>query len=319
MPEQIQNTPPDLSVVIVNWNTRELLRDCLASVPQGVSPGHMIEVWVVDNASRDESAAMVTACFPHVRLIANTENAGFARANNQAIRQATGRHVLLLNSDTKVLPGALSAMVGFLDAHPDAGAVGSRLLNSDGTTQRSCWNFYPSLATVASDALYLWRLPFVKNWVRGHEQSLAAPTGPVAVKHLLGACLMVRRAVLDAVGLMDDGYFMYLEETDWCRRMDAAGWQIYYLPTVSIVHYGQQSSGLAPDRANADWCRSLCRFYRQQYRPGPFKMNLMKAVVFASILIRFPLHWFRAISGKTDKPRPSLRGCLVALRALASA
>ncbi len=319
MPEQSNNTPPDLSVVIVNWNTRELLRGCLASVPQGVSPEHKSEVWVVDNASKDESAAMVSSSFPDVRLIANEENVGFARANNQAIRQATGHHVLLLNSDTKVLPGALSAMVEFLDAHPDAGAVGSRLLNPDGTTQRSSWNFYPSLATVASDALYLWRLPVVKNWVRGHEQSLANPAEPVTVKHLLGACLMVRRAVLDEVGLMDDGYFMYLEETDWCRRMDAAGWKIYYLPTTSIIHYGQQSAGLAPDKANADWCRSLCRFYRQQYRPGSLKMGLMKAMIFTSIIIRFPLHWVRAVRGNTGKARPSLRGCMVALRALASA
>ncbi len=310
---------PDLSVVIVNWNTRALLRDCLASVPRGIDPEHAAEVWVVDNASRDGSAAMVAADFPHVRLIANAENVGFARANNQALRQSEGRHVLLLNSDTTVKDGSLSAMVRFLDAHATAGAVGCRLENADGTTQRSSWNFYPSLATLAADALYLWRIPGVRRWVRGHEQSLSETAEPTVVKHLLGACLMVRRAALDAVGLMDEGYFMYLEETDWCRRIDDAGWKIYYLPTASIVHYGQQSAGLAPDKANADWCRSLCRFYRRQYQPTRGRMGLLKAIISLSLLVRFVLNGVRSLGGRSSKPRPSLWGCLTALRALASA
>jgi GT2 family glycosyltransferase len=211
MSESTQNTCPDLSVVIVNWNTRDLLRACLASVPQGLSPAHMAELWVVDNASHDGSAAMVASEFPNVHLIANEQNVGFARANNQALEQSAGRHALLLNSDTEVLPGALSAMMEFLDTHPDAGAIGSRLLNTDGSTQRSCWNFYPSLSTVASDAFYLWRLPLIKKWVQKHEQALADPKEPVRVRW--SAALFWKRSGFSMMGTL----------CTWKKRSGAAG------------------------------------------------------------------------------------------------
>jgi N-acetylglucosaminyl-diphospho-decaprenol L-rhamnosyltransferase len=318
MPDTISPPAPDLSVVIVNWNTRELLRGCLDSLPVGLDAAHTAEVWVVDNASGDESASMVARNYPHVRLIANDENVGFARANNQAIRQSAGRHVLLLNSDTSVKAGALSAMVRFLDDRPEIGVVGCGLENADGSTQRSAWNHYPSLSTLAAEAFYLWRIPGLRRWVLGHEQSLTNPTQPIAVKHLLGACMMLRRPVLEAVGLMDEGYFMYLEETEWCRRIDAAGWPIFYLPTARITHFGQQSSGLSPDKANADWCRSLCRYFRNQYPPTLLRLGLLKAIISAASLNRFLLHWTRSVLGRSRKPRPSLSGSLRALRALAS-
>jgi hypothetical protein len=319
MAERQIDAAPDISVVVVSWNTRDLLRACLASVPFGLSVRHEAEIWVVDNASSDGSAAMVAAEFPQVRLISNTENAGFARANNQAIRQSRGRHVLLLNSDTEVQPGALSEMTDYLDADPKIGAAGCRLLNADGTTQRSSWNAYPTLATLAADAFYLWRIPGLRRSMAGHVPFPNSPTQSVRVKHLLGACLIVRRPVLESVGLMDEGYFMYLEETDWCRRIDAAGWEIAYLPSPIVIHYGQQSAGLAPDKANADWCRSMCRFFRRQTKSGPLRIAALKAIIAATLLVRFGLHGARALIGRSRKPRPSLRGCLSALQALASA
>lgn len=310
---------PDLTIVVVNWNTRELLRQCLDSIPCGLESAHRAETWVVDNASQDGSAAMVAETFPDVHLVANDTNVGFARANNQAIRQARGRYVLLLNSDTKVLPGALSALVQFLDGHPNAGAAGCRLLNADGTKQRSAWMHYPNLGSVATAAFWLNHLPLLKKRARREEETLNAATNPVQVKHLLGACLMVRRLLLDKVGLMDEDYFMYLEETDWCQRINAAGAGVFFLPSAEIIHFGQQSAALAPDKASADWCRSLCRFYRRQYRPGLFEMALLKSVIFLNVLLRFTIGSLLVLLRRPLKTRPSLAGCVLTLSALRSA
>ena len=284
-----------------------------------MSPEHTAEVWVVDNASQDGSAAMVASDFPEVHLIANDENVGFARANNQALAQSSGRHVLLLNSDTEVLPGALSTLVDFLDAHPGrrrGRQPAAQCRRYDATLLLELLSFagYGRLGRFlpVAPAAY-------KKMGAQTRAGSGRPYGAVRVKHLLGACLMVRRAVLEAVGLLDDGYFMYLEETEWCRRMDAAGWEIYYLPTASIIHFGQQSAGLAMDKASADWCRSMCRFFRQEYRPGPLRMALLKVIICISILIRFVLNTFRALWKRPKKPRPTLRGCLYTLRALAAA
>ena len=310
---------PDLSIIIVNWNTRELLRQCLESIPCGLDACHRAEVWVVDNASHDGSAAMVAECFPDVLLIANDDNVGFSRANNQAIRQAAGRSILLLNSDTKVLPRALSVLVSFLDSRPDAGAAGCRLLNADGSKQRSAWMNYPNLGSVTTAAFWLNHLPLLKKRVRREEEMLNAATEPIQVKHLLGACLMVRHSLLDQVGLMDEDYFMYLEETDWCRRINAAGAGIFFVPSGQIIHYGQQSAVLAPDKASADWCHSLCRFYRRQYRPSFLEMGLLKSIIFSNVLLRFLFGWILVLLRRPLKTRPSFVGCVRTLRALRSA
>lgn len=312
-------TSPDLSVVIVNWNTRSLLEQCLRSVPQGVSSDHSVEIWVADNASSDNSASMVANSFPEVQLIANTENVGFARANNQALRLARGRHALLLNSDTKVLPGALSAMVDYLDRHSDVGAVGCRLLNADGSVQKSAWSAFPSLGSIAAEAFWLNRLPLLNRTTQASERILTDAQLPVQVKHLLGACLMVRGEALKQVGTLDEDYFMYLEETDWCHRIDAAGWRIVYLPGAEVIHYGQQSAALAPDKANTDWCRSICRYYRSRYRPGPGGMALLKSIIGIRIFLRFALSTARWATDRKKQIRSTLSGCMVALRALARA
>lgn len=303
---------PDVSVVIVNWNTKNLLRQCLASVSAGLGGEHQAEVWVVDNASEDGSAQMVQAEFPQVHLIANTDNVGFARANNQALAQAAGRHLLLLNSDCKVLSGAISALVGFLNAHPQAGVAGCRLLNADGTTQRSAWRTFPTLSSVVVGGLWLDKLPVVKAKLAREERELAQTKQAVPVAHLLGACLMVRREAMDAAGLLDDTYFMYLEETDWCRRIAAQGYGVWYVPSHSLIHYGQQSAALAPDKATADWCRSMCRFYRQTYAPKRGAMALLKAAIAASVTLRFLVARVR----RTGKSRPTWAGTAGTLRAL---
>ena len=247
----------DLSIVIVNWNTRDLLAQCLESI-QAYPPGVPYEVWVVDNASADGSAAMVRARFPWVYLIQNEQNVGFAVANNQAIRGSRGRNVVLLNSDTRVRPGALGALVAFVQAHPRAGAVGARILNGDGSLQPSC---HPMLAPGRE----FWRLLFLEGiWPRAtypmQRWDLETPRQVEAIK---GACLLLRREALDQVGLLDEGYFMYTEEVDLCYRLARAGWELWWVPQAEVVHHQAQSSRQAAERMYLQLYRSKVLFYRK--------------------------------------------------------
>jgi len=232
---------PKVSVVVVNWNTRELLEDCLASVFQS-SPGLDMEVIVVDNASHDGSAEMVAAKYPDVMLLSNSDNVGFARANNQAFAVARGRYLLMLNSDCIVRHAAFEVLIDYMDAHPEAGACGPMLLNADGTLQPS-WAAAPS---VWSEARY-----FHDRRVGGKDYSLLCPDGlgkiePFGVGWCGGACLVVRREAAEKVGVLDKGYFMYCEETDWCMRIRAAGWEVVFVPQARVVHLGGGSSRATP-------------------------------------------------------------------------
>ncbi|MCX6032000.1 MAG: glycosyltransferase family 2 protein [Chloroflexi bacterium] len=252
-------TQPALSIVIVNWNTRDLLAGCLASVvgsqaASGLTP----EVFVVDNASTDDSAAMVRNRFPWVRLIENRENVGFARANNQGIALATGRYVLLLNPDTEVWPGALAALVAFMAAHPRAGACGARLLNADGSLQPAC---HPIL----TPGREFWRLLFLeKLWPRAtypmHRWDTVTPHRVEVIK---GACLLLRRETLDQVGLLDESYFMYTEEVDLCYRLAQAGWELWYVPAAVVTHYGEASSRQMREAMYLQLYCSKVQFYRK--------------------------------------------------------
>lgn len=222
----------DLSVIIVSWNTCQIAAECLASVTRERTDASS-EVWVVDNASSNGGATLVRETFPDVHLIENRENMGFATANNQAIAASSGRYVLLLNSDTVVHPGAFDVLVRFMDERPEAGAAGPLTLNPNGTLQLSCYPS-PTLARELWFLLHLDRLhPYgvypMARWNHGQ---------PRPVDAVLGACLMVRRSVLEQVGVLDPAYFMYSEEIDLCYRIQRAGWRIYWAPTAVIDHYG---------------------------------------------------------------------------------
>jgi GT2 family glycosyltransferase len=256
---------PDLSIIIVNWNTRELLAECLASVSgsrlqvEGPAAQSLTTAtFIVDNASTDGSATMVRERFPWVRLIENPENVGFARANNQGLAQAQGRYVLLLNPDTEVHPGALEVLVAFMDAHPRAGACGARLLNADGSLQPACH----SMLTPDRE---FWRLLFLERlWPRatyrmGHWDSVT----PRRVEVIKGACLLLRREALDQVGTLDESYFMYTEEVDLCYRLAAAGWELWYVPAAVVTHYGEASSGQVREEMYLQLYRSKVQFYRK--------------------------------------------------------
>jgi GT2 family glycosyltransferase len=254
---------PDLTVCIVSWNTCADLRQCLASV--FACEGEVaFEVIVVDNASTDGSPDMVRREFPAAQLIANPVNLGYAVANNQALRLARGRYRLLLNSDTVVHGGALAAMVRFMDARPDAAAVGPRILNPDQTLQYSCRRF-PRLATGLFRKVPLGRLIPDNRWNREYLMSDWRHDAVREVDWISGAAMCLRPQALEQVGLLDEGYYMYCEDLDWCYRARQAGWKIYYLPQAVVTHAIGRSSDQRPLRMVAEFHRSMLRFYRKHY------------------------------------------------------
>ena len=242
----------DVSVVIVTYNVREFLEQALRSVEQA-SAGLTVETFVVDNDSADGSAQMVRERFPDVRLIANEENVGFATANNQAIREAAGRHVLVLNPDTILQEDTLRTMVAFMDDHPEAGAVGCRILNPDGTFAPESRRAFPTPAVAFYRIAGLSKL-FPQSPTFGRYNLTYLPLDEVCeVDALSGSCMMVRRdAVLGSesdasapgtsAGLFDEAFFMYGADLDWCYRIQQAGWRIYYTPDTQIVHYKGEST-----------------------------------------------------------------------------
>jgi len=261
----------DLSVVIVSWNTRALTEACLAAVC-AAADGLRTETIIVDNASTDGTAEAIVAGGAAIRLIANSDNAGFARANNQAIAQCTGRYVLLLNSDTVACSGALSALVRFMDAHPEAGAAGPYLENTDGSLQPSC---HPVLTPWRE----FWRLLFLERFVplATYPMHRWGTSEPREVEVIKGACLLLRRSALDQVGLLDERYFMYSEEMDLCYRLARAGWKLFWVPEAHVVHHGGASSRQVAVPMLLALYRSKVQFQRKfggKHRARLFKVLL---------------------------------------------
>lgn len=230
----------DLSIAIPSWNTSDLLDQCLTSIKASTEK-LTYEIIVVDNASTDGSPEMVEEKHPDVMLIRNRVNLGFASACNTAFKRSTGRCFCLLNSDTIVLKDSLAPLFEFMESHPDAGAAGCKLLNGDGTLQRSC-SCFPSVMTELFDALYLSKL-FPRNRVFGcYSMSYWDFDDVREVDFVGGSCMMVRREAVEEVGLLDETYFMYTEEADWCYRMWDSGWKVYYYPGAQIIHLGGESA-----------------------------------------------------------------------------
>lgn len=274
----------DLTIIIVSWNTKELLAQCLASIAaHPLSASH--ETIVVDNGSHDGSPHMVAARFPDVQLICNEDNRGFAQANNQAICQAHGKYILLLNPDTELHAGALDALVRFLDEHATAGAVGPRILNPDGTLQHSC----SPAPTLLNEWLHLFHL----DGERRQGMARWRPDAPRQVETLLGACLMFRREIVEQIGLLDESYFMYSEEVDFCYRMRRAGWALYWAPQATIVHYGGQSTRQIATEMFLQLYQNKLRYFRKHY--GLRGAWTYKLILFWASLMRLalsPFSWF---------------------------
>ncbi len=230
---------PELSIVIISYNTQDMTRECLESVYANAS-GLDLEIIVVDNASRDGSVEMIEQCFPAALLIKNTENRGFAAANNQAFAVARGDFILLLNSDTIILGDALQRSLEYLRRNPEAGAMACRALNTDRTVQLTC-SEYPSHLNLLLMTTGLDRLPWPKalakyqmrHWQRDSERD---------VEVISGCFLLIRRPAFEQVGLLDEGFFFFGEETDWCRRLRDLGWKLRFAPVGQYIHHGGGSA-----------------------------------------------------------------------------
>ena len=264
----------DISVIIVNWNTRDLLLNCIRSIYETVQ-GMAFEIWVVDNGSTDGSQETVRTAFPEVQLIENTDNRGFATANNQALKRINGRYALLLNSDAALTDGAAQQLMTFMESMPTAGMACGQLLNPDGSLQNSIANF-PILLTLISNETLL-RILFPKKFPSKRRKY----TCPIPIESGIGACLMIRKTAMDAVGIFDENFFFFFEETDWAYRMRLSNWRIFFVPSARIIH--------AQGKSAVNSVASRILFYRSRYiylkKWHPKNYLLMVGVLFIRLWI----------------------------------
>ncbi|MBN2201665.1 glycosyltransferase [bacterium] len=258
---------PDISVVIVSYNVKPYLEQTLRSVRRALE-GIPAEIFVVDNASGDGSVSMVRGLFPGVRLIANDVNAGFAKANNQALRQAKGRAVCLINPDTIAGEDTFRVCLQALDARPEAGMIGCKVLNPDGTLQPACRRSFPTPWVAFTKVSGLAALFPRSRWFGRYNLTYLDPDVASEVEAVSGSFMFVRKEVLDTVGLLDEDFFMYGEDLDWCYRIRRAGWKIVYVPETRIVHY----KGRSAQEASFDTIRvfddAMHLFVRKHFRSG---------------------------------------------------
>jgi GT2 family glycosyltransferase len=279
----------ELSIVVVNWNTRDLLGQCLESI-YAYPPDAAFEVLVVDNGSMDASCEMVRERFPRVHLIPNRQNVGFARANNQAIHTSTGAYLLLLNSDAQILPGALNALLYCARGDASVGIVGGKLLNADGSFQAG-GNAFPTL----------WSELLLLTGLARRVYSAYFPSYPPrASEHTRscdwvgGACLLARREAIETVGLLDETYAMYVEEVDWCYRVRAAGWKIVYCAEGQVIHHGGKSADRVSPLQLQRLYSSKARFLER--RLGALAAGVFRASVRAVAVVQ-ALRWQFASRG----------------------
>ena len=274
----------DLSIIIISWNVKELLCGCLGSIQRSLEKrgGSLrAETIVLDNASSDGSANMVRQEFPWVHLMASPTNLGFAKGNNLALAESQGRYILLLNPDTEAVGDSLGVMVDYMEAHPKVGALGPQLLNEQGEVQSSRRRF-PTLATAFLESTTLQRWFSDNRAVRRYyfadvPQDLIQP-----VDWVVGACILVRREAINEVGPLDERFFMYSEELDWCYRLKGRGWEVVYLPTAQVIHQeGRSSEQVLPAR-HIHFQRSKILFFKKHH--GWWQGELLRWFILATYL-----------------------------------
>lgn len=294
---------PAVSVVIVNWNTRDLLDQALESL-HAQTTSVRFETIVVDNGSADGSPEMVRRKWPEVRLHALPENRGFAVANNVGFTDARADYILLLNSDTIVLATTLSGLVDVLDRRPDVGCVGARHLNGDGSLQRSI-DAAPNLVNDFFFNTELHRLRIFHSFLQRNNPWWGPHDVPRTAGWVNGACMMVRRQVLDQIGGLDEAFFIYGEEVDWCYRMWQAGWTVYFTPEAEVIHLGGQAMNSAAHRRVVLKYKGWLRFYRKHYRwPRRFAL---RALITGLSLVRLSLIAVLGLFALVGvKPRPKV-------------
>lgn len=278
---------PDLSVVIVTWNSREFIKECLDAV-YSVTNGLEVEILAIDNASSDGSADLILQQYPDVKLTVNGANLGCSVAFNQGLREARGRYVQILCPDTIVQPDAFQEMIAFLDAHPSTGAVGPKLTYPDGRIQPSCRTF-PTYSIFVWEFLGVSRLlprhPVFGRWRMGDFDHATVRE----VDQPRGSSLMVRRAVVEQVGLWDEELEMFFNDVDWCRRMKHDGWKIHFLPSAWMVHYGGSSVKKIRPRMILVSHRCCFRYFRKYAKgaSGAIGASVLGLALLVSAPVRF--------------------------------
>lgn len=298
----------DLTISVVNHNHWDLVAALLDSI-QAYTHKVSYEVFVVNNVVDYDNAEALATRFPGVIVLNNPQPLGFAANNNQVLLRGRGRYTILLNDDMLLRNDALDRMFVFMENNRSVGAVGCKLLNQDGTVQRSCWRGFPSAKTLLVDLFYLSRwLPHL-SFVKDFEVTFQA-TEAAEVDYVLGACLLVRREVIEQVGMLDESFGMFLEETDWCFRIRAATWRICWVPDGEILHYGQQSVSRDPSRYVPMLYQNYCTFGRKHgyhWRT----IVLLKVIIALGMLFRALVWSFRVVTGAPNS-RAMVRGYLAA-------
>lgn len=286
----------DLSIIIVSWNVAPLLAACLDSIaaapvvriaPDGSTAGAgrpRVEVIVVDSASQDGTADMIRARYPWVHLLAERENIGFTRGNNLGLARAQGRHLMLLNPDTVVHGDALNRLIDALDARPEIGIVGPRVLNTDGTTQSTRRRF-PTLATAFFESTWLQGYA-PRDLIERYTVADMPDDGTYEVDWVQGCALVARRAVYEQIGGLDPGYIMFSEELDWCRRARDAGWRVLYLGEATITHHGGKSTEQVETSKHIYFQESKIRYFRKFHgRPAAWALRLFLLLSYGAQLV----------------------------------
>jgi len=254
----------DISIIILSWNDRQHLEECLSSLFNGAQ-SRSLEVIVVDNASTDGSLEMVENRFPNVRLVKNQENLGFASGNNLGVMASTGHYICLLNSDIRVCTGCIDRLADYLDQHPDIGIVGPRILNADMTHQSSC-RTYPNLWNNFCSATGLASSLGETKFFSGEHMFYFKGDRILDVDVLVGCFWMARREAVNQFGLLDEGFFMYAEDVDWCKRCRDAGWRVVFFPEAQAIHYrGGSSAKQDPVWVAVTQQRSILRYWQKHH------------------------------------------------------
>lgn len=270
-----------LSIVVVNWNAKDFIRECLASI-EANPPSEAFEILVIDNDSSDGSVETIRAAFPQVHMVENPQNVGFARANNIGLERSRGEYLLLLNPDTVIVDGVLNVLIQHMKLNPKTGAAGPRLENPEGNLLMSC-HPDPSLARE------FWRLFHLDRLIPMARYEMEAWNPGIAreVDVIQGACLMLRREALEQVGLMDEDYFIYSEEVDLCHRLRQSDWGIKWVPGAKVVHYEGRSTRIIPDRMFIQLYRGKITYFRK--RKGWLTAETYKLILLAASIARLML------------------------------
>jgi len=288
-----------VSVVVVSYNTRDLLERCLNSILDANSDTNS-EVIVVDNASADGSLEMIRSRFPQVHLIQNEVNVGFAKANNKALLQCSGEYILLLNSDARLLTGSLRRLVEYLDHHPNIGAAGPKIVDPKGRLRVLSCGYQPTLRRVCCQSLFLSTLFPRSRFFQGINLRIGANDDrPREVEWLSGACLLVRHEVVDEVGPLSEQWFMYAEDLEWCGRMVRKGWKLFHIPSAVAEHElgGSSTPGSV---ASTMWLRSLYSYYRWRSGASRMRMFFFAYVLHLGFLLRAVAAWFLSVMDRSN-------------------